>query len=327
MEQHSENAILSSNIYSDANVVTSLLSDQFTYGVAVSDKSVKSTEALGTLDTSSMFQTSVFGIVADKTNSNLLREENTPTSSPPSWWENQTLPIENVVVAQPPVDDESSDDVQEIVWTENQRRIAHRIWVDTQLWEKRTDISSILQDLDDLSNNLPCFYQTTYSTYDRPRRQNNKRRFNVSNCWMFFADVDHAVWIDRFGYPDLSKRSDELPKEDVKRVLIPSNELHLCNVEQLKEQQELLSEIKRYVEGGCDKEYCQNKNTEQEDEGESETTDEDTNGVDDSDTEQQENFETESDANDDDDETMLTDDASDDENENNDDSTASDDLF
>lgn len=152
--------------------------------------------------------------------------------------------------------DDDDDPVEEIQWTQAKLKVAHKIWLDTQQWEKNSETPQILAELDELSENLPTLHLRTYSTAERPRRNTGTRRF-VQNCesWMFFADVDHAVWIDARGYPDMSKRC-KLQKEVTRRVLIPSVELHLCTIEQLKDQQETLAELKRYAECHRDGEYC-----------------------------------------------------------------------
>lgn len=174
---------------------------------------------------------------------------------PPTWGEANQLKPDSPGEVDLNCPERDEEEVRELIWTESQRKTAHRIWLDTVQWEKHPQLHSILEHLDEQSNNLPVFHLKTYSTCERPRRVCLRRRFPVSDCWMFFSDVAHAVWIDCNGFPDLTKRSDELVKEETTRNFIPSHELQNCTVEQLKEQQDLIAELKRYLERAPDVEF------------------------------------------------------------------------
>lgn len=172
---------------------------------------------------------------------------------PPQWVE--------LVVADnaPESENVSTDDDEDVIehhWTQTKLKTAHKIWLDTQKWENDPRTTRLLAEMDNRSNDLPRFYNNTYSTTVRPRRECGPRRF-PKNCetWMLFSDVDHAVWIDCNGFADLSKRI-SLLDEVTKRVLIPSCDLQFCTVEQLKTQQDLLAELKRSREYREDVDYC-----------------------------------------------------------------------
>lgn len=221
-------------------------------------------------------------LVATPFGTTLRYSEPLPSNpAPPSWGSPQPTSEFGLALATVPetgsTEDDDDEEVREVVWTEHQRKAAHRIWLDTVEWEKNPQLANILAYLDDESNNLPVFHLKTYSCCDRPRRTPARRRFPVSECWMFFSDVDHAVWIDCNGFPDLTRRSHDLVKEEYHRVFIPSCKLGECTVEQLKEQQDLLAELKRYTESRPDTDFVhaqEHEDPEQEDSSSESSADE-----------------------------------------------------
>jgi hypothetical protein len=184
------------------------------------------------------------------------------------------LPCENVDGE----DDQSSESSDEdVVWTDHHMKVTQKIWADTVSLENEPRTPQIIDCLNNLNSALPRLHKMIYSEYARPRRL-APARFQDHLCtWMEFCDVDHLVWIDKQGYPDLTVRS-HLHKQHIHRSLISSDLLQDCNPEQLMDQNELISEVKRYLEQTPDSDFVPNDSTElSTDEDDIQSSDEDQN--------------------------------------------------